>query len=130
MKNMILNYIRLKKASARAKSYYGFHRVAGGWVYRELAPNASQVFLAGEFNDWDWTSHPLLNLENGTWVLFLPGEDALWDGCKVKTCVDGRYKLPNRTRRVLRKAGWYGEVCSGMDAAFPEEAAPQLCQSM
>lgn len=69
-------------------NYFGVHRVDGGWVYREWAPHAHQVFLTGEFNEWHGTSHPMMPLGNGAWVLFLAGEDALWEGCKVKTIVE------------------------------------------
>ena len=35
---------------ANAHNYYGFHHVDGGWVYREWAPSAYQLYLEGEFN--------------------------------------------------------------------------------
>ncbi|MBQ7871750.1 MAG: hypothetical protein IJ357_06375 [Oscillospiraceae bacterium] len=66
---------------ANGHQYYGIHRVDGGWVYREWAPSAYQLYLTGDFNDWQWTSHPLKKLDNGNWELFLQGEDALWEGC-------------------------------------------------
>ena len=30
---------------ANAYNYFGFHRVEGGWVYREWAPSAYQLYL-------------------------------------------------------------------------------------
>ena len=68
---------------ANAHNYYGFHHIDGSWVYREWAPSAHQLYLTGEFNGWNWTSHPLTKLGDGNWVLYLPGDDALWEGCKV-----------------------------------------------
>ena len=73
---------------ANAHEYYGFHHVDGGWYYREWAPSAYALYLSGEFNNWNKTSHPLKSLGNGDWELYLEGDDALWDGCKVKTVVD------------------------------------------
>ena len=32
--------------------YFGLHRTDEGWVFREWAPNATQIFLVGTFNDW------------------------------------------------------------------------------
>lgn len=32
--------------------YYGLHRTEKGWVLREWAPNATAIYLVGEFNDW------------------------------------------------------------------------------
>ncbi|MBR4074722.1 MAG: 1,4-alpha-glucan-branching enzyme, partial [Firmicutes bacterium] len=91
---------------ANAHHYYGFHRTETGWVYREWAPSAYQLYLTGEFNDWNWTSHPLTNLGNGNWELQLEGHDALWEGCKVKTIVDANMTrtehIPLYARRVVQ----------------------------
>ena len=73
---------------ANGHQYYGFHHVDGGWYYREWAPAAEQLYLEGEFNGWNPTSHPLQRLDGESWELYLPGDDALWQGCKVKTVVD------------------------------------------
>ena len=102
---------------ANAHNYYGFHPADGGWYYREWAPSAYQLYLTGDFNGWNQTSHPLKKLENGNWELFLPGEDALWDGCKVKTVVDYNLTrtehLPLYARRVVqdkKTITWCAEV--------------------
>ena len=72
---------------ANAHKYYGFHRTENGWVYREWAPAADQLYLTGDFNDWHWTDTPLEKKDNGNWEVFLPG-DTLYVGCKVMTIVD------------------------------------------
>ena len=102
---------------ANGHEYYGIHRVSGGWVYREWAPSAYQLYLTGDFNGWNWTSHPLKSLGNGSWELFLEGEDALWEGCKVKTIVDANLTrtehIPLYARRVVQDPGtitWCAEV--------------------
>ena len=91
---------------ANAHNYYGFHHVKGGWYYREWAPMANQLYLEGEFNDWKKTTHPLTKLEGGNWEIFLKGDKALWDGCKVKVVVDTKLELTERfplyTKRVVR----------------------------
>ena len=86
-KNRLLNDGQTLNDFANAHNYYGFHRTATGWVYREWAPSAYQLYLTGEFNNWDQTSHPLSRTEDGNWEIELDGEDALWEGCKVKTPV-------------------------------------------
>ncbi len=90
---------------ANAHEYFGFHHVEGGWFYREWAPNAHQLYLEGEFNNWNQTSHPLTQIGNGNWEIFLPGNNALWDGCKVKTVVDANMTrtehIPLFARRVV-----------------------------
>ncbi len=32
--------------------YYGLHKLTRGWVFREWAPNATDIYLIGDFNDW------------------------------------------------------------------------------
>ena len=81
---------------ANAHDYFGIHHLKNSWVYREWAPNAHQLYLTGEFNNWNWTEYPMKKLENGIWELELP-EEKLWDGCKVKTIVDANY---TRTKRI------------------------------
>ena len=91
---------------ANAHQFYGFHHVEGGWYYREWAPSAHQLYLEGDFNDWNQTSHPLKKLEGGSWELFLPGDDALWEGCRVKAVVDANLSrtehIPLYARRVVQ----------------------------
>ena len=104
---------------ANAHRYYGFHHVKGGWYYREWAPSAYQLYLEGEFNNWDKTSHPLKPLGNGDWELYLKGDDALWDGCKVKTVVDANYTrtehLPLYAKRVVQEKGSNAFVAEVVD---------------
>ncbi len=91
---------------ANAHNYYGFHRTETGWVYREWAPSAYQLYLEGEFNGWNQTSHPMKRIDNGNWELYLEGHDALWEGCKVKTVVDANMTrtehIPLYARRVVQ----------------------------
>ncbi len=37
------------------------------------APNARQVYLIGDFNQWHGESHPLNSSDSGIWTLFVPG---------------------------------------------------------
>ncbi len=91
---------------ANAHHYYGFHHIPGGWVYREWAPNAHQLYLTGDFNGWNKTSHPLKKIDAENWEITLEGDDALWEGCKVKTVVDANLTrtehIPLYARRVVQ----------------------------
>ena len=104
---------------ANAHHFYGFHHVKGGWYYREWAPSAHQLYLAGEFNNWELTSHPLTNLGNGNWEIYLEGDNALWDGCKVKTIVDANLQrtahIPLYARRVRQDQGAVTFSCEVVD---------------
>ena len=33
--------------------YFGLHRTDTGWVFREWAPNATEIYLIGSFNNWE-----------------------------------------------------------------------------
>ena len=54
--------------------YYGLHRTDKGWVFREWAPNATAIYLIGDFNDWkEEPAFKLKRLRNsGNWKLPFP----------------------------------------------------------
>ena len=90
---------------ASGYKWYGFNKTKNGWVYREWAPGADQLYLTGDFNNWDWTSHPLEKIDNGDWQIELPGE-TLHPGSKVMTIVknDGNLSqhIPAYAKRVIQ----------------------------
>ena len=102
---------------ANAHHYYGFHHLKGSWVYREWAPAAKQLYLTGEFNNWDKTSHPMKKLDGGNWEITLKGDKALWDGCQVKVVVESDLgtmdRIPLYARRVVqdpKTISWSAEI--------------------
>lgn len=58
---------------ADAYTYFGiqYDKKAKGWYYREWAPEAYELFLFGEFNDWNRTANPLHRIGKGVWEIFL-----------------------------------------------------------
>ena len=53
--------------------YFGLHRTAKGWTFREWAPNASHIYIVGTFNNWEEkTTYKLKKLKNGIWEINLP----------------------------------------------------------
>lgn len=91
---------------ANGYMYYGFSRTDAGWVYREWAPGADAVHLIGDFNDWNRESHPMTRLPDGTWEIYLEGENALQHKQRVKIQVtkDGERfdRIPAYIRRVVQ----------------------------
>jgi len=61
---------------ANAHLYYGFHydHYNKGWWFREWLPGAQEVFLFGDFNDWERLQYPLERDQWGTWSVFLSDE--------------------------------------------------------
>ncbi len=91
---------------ANGYMYYGFSRTDTGWVYREWAPGADAIHLIGDFNNWNRKSHPMTKLPDGTWEIYLEGENALRHGQRVKIEVTrGKNKfdrIPAYIRRVVQ----------------------------
>ncbi len=55
--------------------YYGLHKEPdGSWVIREWAPNASRLYLEGDFNNWKRTSaYEFKAVGSGNWELRMDG---------------------------------------------------------
>jgi 1,4-alpha-glucan branching enzyme len=92
--------------------YFGLTRGqqdgAAGVFYREWAPGAEQLFLTGDFNGWDRSSHPLTRDDYGVWSLFIPNEGgaALAHGGRVKVHVvstsGARDRVPAYVKRAVQ----------------------------
>jgi 1,4-alpha-glucan branching enzyme len=57
-------------------------------IFHLSAPDAGEVYLAGDFNNWDLRKHPMQKQENGVWkktTMLFPGE------YEYKFMVDGRW---------------------------------------
>ena len=112
------------KDFANGHHYFGFHRGDGGWHYREWAPGAEALFLTGDFNGWDRYAHPMTKEEGGVFTLFLPGKDALWDGCNlmtvVRSCGQESERIPLYATRVVQDPVSFTWNCRIHEAApFP-----------
>ena len=61
--------------------YFGLHKTSTGWVFREWAPNATEIYLVGDFNKWqEKPQYRLKRLKNsGNWEIKLK-ENALKHG--------------------------------------------------
>lgn len=59
---------------ANGYEYFGLHKVRGGWIFREWAPNATDIYLVGDFNDWKESEDYRCKKVEGTgnWELKLP----------------------------------------------------------
>ena len=91
---------------ANAHEYFGFHKVDGGWIYREWAPAADNVFIMGDMNGWNQTELRLTPIGGGVFEIYLYGERNLYNGCKIKTVVEksgSRFeRIPIYAKRVVQ----------------------------
>ena len=121
------NYNRAKKSLlkkdeklsdfANGSLFYGFHQTNEGWYYREWVPGGEEMYLAGDFNNWNRRSHPLVKKENGVFEIFLPGKDALKNGQKVMAVVIHQGKeldrIPTYAKYVVQDpvtTDWSAEI--------------------
>ncbi|MCQ2187047.1 MAG: alpha amylase C-terminal domain-containing protein [Bacteroidales bacterium] len=86
--------------------YYGLHHSASGWTFREWAPNATRIYLVGDFNNWKRTeSYALKPVGNGSWEITLP-EFFLHHGDLYKLFIEwpggGAERLPSYATRVVQ----------------------------
>ena len=92
---------------ASGYDYYGLHKTSTGWVFREWLPNATAVFLVGDFNQWkeqpEYQCHPIEHSEN--WEVTL-SEKAIKHGDLFKMHVywNGGYgeRIPAWATRVVQ----------------------------
>ncbi|TAE55389.1 MAG: 1,4-alpha-glucan-branching enzyme [Bacteroidetes bacterium] len=97
------------RAFARGHQYLGFNYDAekGGWWYREWAPAARALFLTGDFNGWNRSSHPLQQAGKGVWEIFLPNignRRILEHGHKVKVHVIAANGATDRIPAYITRA--------------------------
>ena len=111
---------------ANGYEYFGIHKTENGWVYREWAPGADEMYFTGDFANWDCRAFPMKRLENGVYEMHLDGENALKKGQKVQCIVikNGELmrRVPSYATRVVQDAvtyAWCAEVddilCDGFE---------------
>lgn len=86
--------------------YFGLHRDEQGWVFREWAPNASAVYLVGDFSGWHKKEeYRLKSLEHGIWEVRVPAGD-ICPGMKYKLWMEwaggSGERLPSHVRRAVQ----------------------------
>lgn len=60
---------------ASGHEYFGLHRDAAGWVFREWAPNATRIIVRGDFTNWEERPGFVMKSKpGGAWELRLPAE--------------------------------------------------------
>jgi 1,4-alpha-glucan branching enzyme len=78
-----------------------------GWYYREWAPAAYSLYLIGDFNDWNRTSHPMQRNEQGIWEIFLDEgsyKDTFAHGSRIKVLVNAANGSNERIPAYIRRA--------------------------
>ena len=87
--------------------YFGLHRTARQWIFREWAPNATAIYLIGDFNGWKENEKYRLKPvgDSGNWEVKLPSKAMKHlDLYKMKVYWDGGCgeRIPAWCRRVVQ----------------------------
>ncbi len=113
-KNLITNHQSISDF-ATGYLFFGMHKSATHWIFREWAPNAEKIYLVGEFSAWkEKPQFSLKPLPNGVWEIILP-IDAIKHGNLFKLSVywpgGHGYRLPSYAKRVIQD-----EITKNFDA--------------
>lgn len=89
---------------ANGDHYFGFHPEAGGWVYREWAPNAEKIALVGDFNGWNNQKNLMTRIDNGNWEIHVRGKIPHGSKVRIQITAEGRTfdRIPLYIRRVVQ----------------------------
>ena len=93
-------------------NYYGLHRKDdGSWVFREWAPNATRIFLIGDFNNWKRSEgYALKPIGKGDWEIEIP-QMFLHHGDLYKLYIEwtggGAERIPSYATRVVQDPDSY-----------------------
>lgn len=86
--------------------YFGLHKTEKGWVLREWAPNATEIYVIGEFNGWqEDEKYKMKALKNGNWEIKLTNKQMKHgDMFKLKIKWDGGEgeRIPAWIKRVVQ----------------------------
>ena len=119
---------------ASGHEYFGLHRTDNGWVFREWAPNAVEIFLIGEFSKWKpYKKYSLKKIsDSGVWEISLPDsilkhEDLYkllvrWNGGEGE-------RIPAWARRVVQDEETYifsAQVWDPSDPYVWKHAVPEI----
>ena len=107
----------LEKSSKSLYDFAGQHHFLGvqydsklkAYTYREWAPGAFELYLIGDFNNWDRTTHPLSKTKDGVWEIILPESEykgTFLHESKIKVHIvgkNGRHdRIPAYIKRVVQ----------------------------
>lgn len=86
--------------------YFGLHKTEKGWTLREWAPNATDIYVVGDFNCWtELPQYKMKKLKNGNWEINLkPSAMKHLDLYKLSVHWEGGQgeRIPAWCRRVVQ----------------------------
>ncbi|MCK4346405.1 MAG: 1,4-alpha-glucan-branching enzyme, partial [Bacteroidales bacterium] len=94
------------KDFATGHLFFGLHRTGNYWIFRERAPNATEIFLIGKLTNWkENEKYKLSHTGNGNWEINLP-ENTLKHGDLYRLSVHWEGgkgdRIPSYAKRVVQ----------------------------
>ncbi len=104
MRKTLLGSGKSLKTIAKEHTYYGFHTVKGGWVYREWAPAAEEITLFGDFNGWNREEHKLTKLNDEDFEISFSGKIPHGSKVRIRIRANGREfeRIPLYAKRLVQ----------------------------
>jgi 1,4-alpha-glucan branching enzyme len=84
--------------SAKSKKKLEATKKSRGVGFMLLAPQTQSVFLAGNFNQWNLSSHPLIPNSEGVWKISIPLSPGRYE---YRFVVDGKWQNDPACSSVL-----------------------------
>ncbi len=109
---------------ANGYKYYGIHKTKNGWVYREWAPAADEMYFTGDFCSWEPRAYKMQKLQNGDFEIVLP-KTLLKIGGKVQAIIinngEELRRIPSYATRVVQDSAnylWCAEIDDTLEDNF------------
>ena len=107
-------YLFREGTHTRLYEKLGAHVLGDGTQFAVWAPNAAQVAVIGDFNNWDPRAHPMRGSDAGIWTAKVPGAK---QGSLYKFHVVS--KSGNYTAEKFDPYAFRSEMPPRLEAAFP-----------
>ena len=110
--------------------FFGLHKNTDGWIFREWAPNAKELYIVGDFSEWKPTPQYRLQKQgHGVWSIQLPLETLkhqdlykLWmvweDGAKMRIPAYVTRTAQDAKTHLFSAQVWDSEPFKWNDAGF------------
>jgi len=124
---------------ASGHEYFGLHFRDGNWIFREWAPNAENIFLVGDFSNWQELPEFQMRRQDahGNWEIILPHNTLRhgmhyrlrmhWNGGSGNRIpAYARYVVQDPKTLIFSAQIWMPEHPYQFQHAIPETAAAAL----
>ncbi|MDR2928241.1 MAG: alpha amylase C-terminal domain-containing protein [Cytophagaceae bacterium] len=118
--------------------FFGLHSNGQGWIFREWAPNAHELYIVGVFSGWKpIEQYRLQQRANGVWVIQLPANTLkhgdlykLWmvwtDGAGMRIPAYATRTVQDDDTKIFSAQVWDAEPFMWNDGEFKAPAAMPL----